>query len=164
MVLPGAQALFGFQLIAAFNRRFSELDFDDALIHFVALLLVAVSVGLLMAPAAYRRMVERGFATREFVRLASLFIAGALMPLLLGISLDIYVVGRMVFDNRSIAVPVAAAACTFLILGGLWFAFPLTRRLEQQRRTRAEVGVLTSPGSPQARPLETARVSTKDPR
>ncbi len=25
MVLPGIQALFGFQLIAAFNQRFSEL-------------------------------------------------------------------------------------------------------------------------------------------
>jgi hypothetical protein len=34
MVLPGIQALFGFQLIAVFNERFKELTKDEQLIHF----------------------------------------------------------------------------------------------------------------------------------
>jgi hypothetical protein len=36
MVLPGIQALFGFQLIAIFNERFKELTEDEQLIHFSA--------------------------------------------------------------------------------------------------------------------------------
>ena len=36
MVLPGIQALFGFQLIAVFNERFKELTEDERLIHFSA--------------------------------------------------------------------------------------------------------------------------------
>ena len=40
MVLPGIQALFGFQLIAVFIERFKELTEDEQLIHFSATVLV----------------------------------------------------------------------------------------------------------------------------
>jgi hypothetical protein len=60
MVLPGMQALFGFQLIAVFNNRFGQLSFADQVVHFCAVLLVAVAIGLIMTPAAYHRQVERG--------------------------------------------------------------------------------------------------------
>jgi hypothetical protein len=30
MVLPGIQALFGFQLVAAFNQRFTDLSIADS--------------------------------------------------------------------------------------------------------------------------------------
>jgi hypothetical protein len=52
MVLPGIQALFGFQLIAVFNDRFQQLEGLYQLIHFIALVLVALSVAIIMTPAA----------------------------------------------------------------------------------------------------------------
>ena len=58
MVLPGIQALFGFQLIAVFNRPFFDLATADRLLHLAALLLVAVAIGLIMAPAAHHRLVH----------------------------------------------------------------------------------------------------------
>ena len=38
MVLPGIQALFGFQLVAAFNQRFTELSPSNQYLHYVALI------------------------------------------------------------------------------------------------------------------------------
>ena len=49
MVLPGIQALFGFQLIAVFNQRFSELlPRTGQVLHLAALILVAAAKGLIM--------------------------------------------------------------------------------------------------------------------
>src|SRR5205823_10297737 len=60
MVLPGIQALFGFQLIAAFNTRFTELELADRAVHLSALILVALAIALIMTPAAYHRICEPG--------------------------------------------------------------------------------------------------------
>lgn len=84
MVLPGIQALFGFQLVAVFNGRFQDLTGMEQVLHLVALLMVAVAVALIMTPAAYHRMAERGTASRRFVDLASRFIECAMFPLMFG--------------------------------------------------------------------------------
>ena len=83
MVTPGIQALFGFQLVAAFNERFRQLGPIEQALHFVALVLVALSAALIMTPAAYHRIAEPGSVSRFFVRLASWFIAIAMVPFLL---------------------------------------------------------------------------------
>jgi hypothetical protein len=95
MVLPGIQALFGFQLIAVFNARFHDFSELEQMLHLVALLLVAVAVALIMTPAAYHRIAERGTVSRRFIDLASRLLESALMPLMLGISLDLFLVGGL---------------------------------------------------------------------
>jgi len=90
MVLPGIQALFGFQLIAVFNARFHDFSELEQMLHLVALLLVAVAIALIMTPAAYHRIAERGTVSRRFIDLASRLLESALMPLMLGISLDLF--------------------------------------------------------------------------
>jgi hypothetical protein len=67
MVLPGIQAFFGFQLIAVFNNRFQELTNTEQVLHLIALLLLAISIALIMTPAAYHRIAERGMVSRHFV-------------------------------------------------------------------------------------------------
>ena len=37
MVLPGIQALFGFQLMAVFNAKFWDLDFYHRVVHLLAI-------------------------------------------------------------------------------------------------------------------------------
>ena len=56
MVLPGLQALFGFQLIAVFSTRFADdLTPAEQRLHLLAILLVVVAIALIMTPAAYHR-------------------------------------------------------------------------------------------------------------
>jgi hypothetical protein len=59
MMLPGVQTLFGFQLIVVFNQRFQDrLSPTEQRLHLVAMALIAIAGGLLMAPAAYHRRAE----------------------------------------------------------------------------------------------------------
>jgi hypothetical protein len=49
-LLPGIQALSGFQLIAISNNRFQGLTLYEHYIHFSSLLLVALAIALIMTP------------------------------------------------------------------------------------------------------------------
>src|SRR5881396_182251 len=71
-VLPGIQALFGFQLIAVFNQGFSQkLTTGEQRLHLVAMTLVAVAIALIMSPAAHHRQTGPEEVSRMFIRLAS---------------------------------------------------------------------------------------------
>ncbi|HYD04121.1 MAG TPA: DUF6328 family protein, partial [Reyranella sp.] len=71
MLLPGVQAFMGFQLMAVFNQRFEEFSAGEQATHFVAFLLVTLTMGLLMAPAAYHRQAERCMVTERFIKMSS---------------------------------------------------------------------------------------------
>ena len=71
MVLPGIQALFGFQLVAVFNRRFQDLPHADQLLHLAAVALIALSAGLVMTPAAYHREIEPNAVSERFLRVST---------------------------------------------------------------------------------------------
>src|SRR5689334_15144538 len=73
MVLPGIQAIFGFQLIAVFNNRFDSLSSGQQYLHFTAVVMIAVSVCLIMTPAAWHRHAEEKAMTEKFLRLSSRF-------------------------------------------------------------------------------------------
>lgn len=126
MVRPGIQALFGFQLIAIFNARFEELTLHEQYLHFSALLLVALAIALIMAPAAYHRIVERGTVSHFFIDLASRLIASAMVPLMLAIALEVLLVGRVIFGRNWTSV--AGAGGTLAIYTLLWFVYPLLKR------------------------------------
>jgi uncharacterized membrane protein len=127
MVLPGIQALFGFQLIAVFNERFKELTEDERLIHFSATVLVTIAIALIMTPAAYHRLAEQTTISRFFVSLASWLIAAAMVPLMLGLTLEVYLLGLLVIGGLKTSLAVATALFGVFLM--LWFVFPLTMRL-----------------------------------
>jgi hypothetical protein len=66
MVLPGIQALFGFQLMAVFNARFTQLTRFEQELHFLSVILIALAIALIMTPAAYHRQ-ARWAASRSFL-------------------------------------------------------------------------------------------------
>lgn len=133
MVLPGIQALFGFQLIAAFNARWQDLAVVDRVIHLSALLLIGLAIALIMTPAAYHRICEPGRTSMFFVRLASALVAVAMVPLILGISLDLYVVTRMALPEEDPWLGVTLALVSFIVFASLWIAFPYWYRLRPRR-------------------------------
>jgi hypothetical protein len=95
MVVPGIQALFGFQLIAVFNEAFRRLEPFEQSLHFVALVLVALAIAIIMTPAAYNRLVERGSLSDLFVRLASWLVAAAMLPLMIALCVEVYMDGPL---------------------------------------------------------------------
>ena len=134
MVLPGVQALFGFQLIAAFNQRFADLSSLDRELHFSALLLTALVIGLLMTPAAYHRLCERTSISSYFATMSSRLIATAMVPLALAIAIEVYIVGEMIFPDLSSTYTSGFALAVFLVLSALWIAFPLAHKRSERRR------------------------------
>jgi hypothetical protein len=125
-VLPGAQALLGFQFATMLVEGFDKLPMSSKYVHFASLSLVAITIVLLMTPAAYHRIVEEGEETRHFHRTASRLLLVAMIPLALGIAGDLFVVARKVTESAAFAVAVAAAALLFFY--GLWFGFTFYRR------------------------------------
>ncbi len=134
MVLPGIQALFGFQLIAAFNNRFMELEAPDRVVHLISLALVALAIVLIMTPAAYHRIVEPGRTSTVFNPLASALVAAAMVPLLMSISLDIYVVTRLTVPAVDPWLGIALSLATFAVYVGLWMVFPYWQRARPRNR------------------------------
>jgi hypothetical protein len=135
VVLPGIQALFGFQLIAVFNERFTHLPEEHQLLHLTAAVLVALAIALIMTPAAYHRQVEPDSASRSFVMLTSKLIMYAMVPLTLALCMEIYLLATLIAATRpwSLALAVALAA----VFVGLWFVFPLACRRKERKRDHA---------------------------
>lgn len=122
MVLPGIQTLFGFQLIAVFNQGFKlSLNPFEQGIHLIALLLVAISAVLVVAPAAYHRQANHQISL-HFVSLSSKFLAWAMAPLALGTCLDIYLVTRVILISPILSTIVALFI--FAIYAWVWFILP----------------------------------------
>lgn len=123
MVLPGIQALFGFQTMAVFNNRFEGIADFSKIVYLVALGLLVVAIGLLMAPAAYHRLAERGQVSRKMINLSSTLITTGMVPLMLAFALDVYVVVVTTFDRPQVAI--CAGVSTAMSFTGLWFVMPL---------------------------------------
>jgi hypothetical protein len=126
MVLPGVQALFGFQLIAVFSARFGELSPGEQRLHLVALALVAVAGALVMTPAAYHRQSRPRHASTWFLLLGSRLLLLALIPLMAGIGLDFYLIARVILGAPGVSA--ALASLLMVLFAGLWFGLPRIRR------------------------------------
>lgn len=127
MVLPGIQALFGFQLIAVFSDGFARrLSPFEQQLHFASILLVVASIVLVMAPAALHRQAEPRSVSERFIRVASRLLLWGMLPLALGISLEVYLIGEMILEHETLARAVAGGA--FLLFLLFWVGLPLLER------------------------------------
>ena len=115
MVLPGVQAILGFQLIAVFIQRFHDLTDRLQFLHLVAFLFLAVAMGLIMAPAAYHRQAERGCLSRRFVNFASLLLTLSLVSLTVGIVIDTYLLAWLIIGGEMPSLCIAAGLLMFLV-------------------------------------------------
>lgn len=127
MVLPGIQALFGFQLVAVFNSAFDEkLNLFERHLHLAAIGLVAVAVALIMTPAAYHRQTNPRGISEAFIRLSSRLLLASMFPLVLGMDIDFYLIARILLGG----VWAPLLAVTLLsVFATLWFVLPRVRSL-----------------------------------
>jgi hypothetical protein len=122
MILPGIQTLFGFQLIAVFNQKFADLSPLEQRLHLAALLLTALSVVFAVAPAAFHRQAMPNEIAPFLARFGTRMLTLALVPLVAGTSIDLYVISRFLTDSVPVALAIAGAFG--LLSVALWFVFP----------------------------------------
>jgi hypothetical protein len=138
MILPGVQALFGFQLIAVFNQRYVQLPSIGNVVHLVSLVLISVAIALIMAPAAYHRIAEPGRASRQLIQITSALICAAMLPLMLGLTLDVFVVCLFMTSKEIFSLCISLSLlCVFL---AAWFLLPLSMRRHFQSEKKRLVG------------------------
>lgn len=129
MVLPGIQALFGFQLIAVFNPTFQEkLSSPERLLHLSAIVLVVIAIAMIMAPAAYHRQKDPEAVTEGFIAIATRLLLCSMFPLMLAIGFECFLVARMITNQVFAAVVLAVLLVCVCFM--LWFVLPRSRRLE----------------------------------
>ena len=133
VVLPGVQALLGFQLASVISQSFERLPASSKTVHAASLGCIAVAVILLIAPAAYHRIVFSGQDTEEVHRFGSWLVTCATAPLALGLSGDIYVVLTEITASAMIGAFTASFTLVFLV--GLWHLFPAVIRARRLRRS-----------------------------
>jgi hypothetical protein len=127
MVLPGVQALFGFQLVAVFSDRFDKaLTASEKLLHLGSIVLDMAAIALIMTPAAYHRLTAPNRVTAHFVRLSTRLLMVGMPVLLAALAIDAYLVARVI-GGAPIATAVAALLAALFAV--LWFGLPLASRL-----------------------------------
>jgi len=123
MVLPGIQALFGFQWIAFLNQRFSDVSRANQTLHLGATAIVAISAALLMTPAAYHRTARGRAIPEHFISLSTRLILAGMFLLSVGIAVDFFVISSLVVHSPPACL--GLAALLWLVLIALWFVYPI---------------------------------------
>ena len=126
IIIPGCQALLGFQLVAMMTQAFDELPQDAKIIHAAGLCCVTIAMILLMTPAALHRLSFGGNDSERFLRLGSAFVIAGPLPLALGIAADVYVVFLKI--NHSATFTVLASSVLLLAMLALWYFYPVWLR------------------------------------
>jgi hypothetical protein len=132
VILPGAQALLGFQFAIVLTQGFAQLSNDQRIVHGIAIACVVLATALLMAPAAQHRLRYAGQNSAEFYRSADRCLLTASVFLAVGIAADVHVVAIKITDSRGVALSIAAASA--LALFGLWHIWPLLARARQRSK------------------------------
>ncbi len=121
----GVQVLFGFLLALPFSSRFVQLGHWQRGLYIGILVVSAVATALLLGPVAYHRLVFRRRQKERLVKAANVMAIAGLAAVALAVSGTVLLVISYVTKGWTGVIIGGAIACLF---GGLWFAYPLTRR------------------------------------
>jgi hypothetical protein len=128
VVLPGVQVTFAFLLTVAFMDRFSEATTLQRNVYFAALLSTALATAFFIAPTIQHRILWRQGERATRLKIGNgLLIVGTIL-LAVGMSCVVFLVADVVYGRTGASV---ATATMVLVFVGLWYLFPLYRRLRR---------------------------------
>src|SRR5262245_56401586 len=104
LLLLGAQVLFGFQLNSVFQEGFTDLSPATRLVNSVGQALMAVAIGLLIAPSKQHLIAEKRHDTLRLHQATGLFAGSALLPFGISLGLSFYVVFDRLYGTLRCAV------------------------------------------------------------
>jgi len=133
MILPGIQALFGFQLVVVFSTTFTEkLNLFEQRLHLLAILLVVIATMIILTQAMYHRQTSDKEVAEEFIRVASHLLLISMLPIVGSISIEVYLISRVILNSTSWALLLTFVVFTLFLL--LWIGLP---RIEALRHLLA---------------------------
>ena len=116
MILPGLQALLGFQLVAVFSAQFeTHLSDTEQRIHLIALTLLAIA-DTLCQPAEVHRQTRPRQVSAHSLLLSGRLLLTALVPLMFGIALDVYLIARVILGNVHVSAAIAASLARWRVV------------------------------------------------
>lgn len=121
----------GFRINGIFQDRFSCLPDWSRWAAVCAFLLMTTTVGLLISPAMWHRLVHHGEASRLLLDSTTGFAAVALLPLAVSLCIDLYIAVENVFCASA-----APAIAVVFLCGALltWYLIPfLVRKPDMER-------------------------------
>jgi hypothetical protein len=121
----GIQVLFGFLLVVPFNARFPKLSHFERGLYLLALVCVATSTILLIAPTVMHRLLFRGGQKSFLVAIGTRLMVFASVFLGLGMTTIVLLVCDLV---AGIGAAIALAASVAVLIVALWFIVPLRQR------------------------------------
>lgn len=126
VVLPGAQALLGFQLIIMWMTAFYKIPQWWKVLHLASLTAIGICTVLLMTPAAYHRIVEQGENSELLHHITAQLLLSAMVFLGLGISGDFYLACRLTGLSNALSTAISATLLGFFY--GTWFGYTLWKK------------------------------------
>ena len=125
LVLPGVQALFGFQFIAIFQDPFTKvLTPFERTMHFASILLSSLAIVLIIAPASLHRSAEPERASKRLIVASGRLLSASLWVLALGAACEFRVLARLVYRDAPDLAWLVATGVLALYLG-FWKLAPL---------------------------------------
>ena len=109
-----------------------EAERHRAALDLIAIVLVATAVAIIMTPAAYNRQTTPMEVTDDFVRVSTRLLLWSMFPLAVGISLDLYLIGRVIAGSIGGGV---LSAGVFAVYVMLWFLLPRVRLIRRLIRS-----------------------------
>jgi hypothetical protein len=125
VVLPGVQVLFAFLLTLPFTGKFGSLDDGQKVAYQIAFYAIAAAAVLMISPTALHRLRFRRGDKEYILRASNRMILLGLIALAVGMVATVWLVSELLFEQGT-ANAIAAAA--LLLVVGLWFVLPLSRR------------------------------------
>ena len=124
----GVQILFAFLLALAFQARFGDITSFQRGAYVVTLMLCAGATALLIAPAAFHRMIYRRRLKQHLVKVANRLAIAGMVLLLLSMASAVLLIMDVVLGLVP-AIVLAAVVLTWFTMW--WFVLPLRTRARQ---------------------------------
>ena len=135
LLMLGAQVLFGFKLNSVFQEEFANLSVASRYVDCAGQVLMAMAIGLLVAPSMQHRIVENGEDTVRIHRITGVFAGMALLPFAVSLGLGFYIVFDHVFGVTAAFV----AGSAFCLLAGMfWYGLGFSLRRKSRKRAMQE--------------------------
>ncbi|MBO9533737.1 MAG: hypothetical protein J7513_12265 [Solirubrobacteraceae bacterium] len=130
IAMPGVQLLFAFLLAVPFQARFGEVSDFARDVYLATLLCATLSSALLIAPAAYHRLLFQRGDKRRIIRFAERAAISGLFFLAVAMTGSVLLVTDFLFGTPTTVV---VGVATVAIFAWFWFGVAGVRRRAQQR-------------------------------
>ena len=127
VALPGAQVLFAFLLTVPFSDRFGDLTRSQRAFYFTTFVGTTIATGLFMAPTAYHRIRFREGDKERMLKTSNRFAIVGIAFLTLSVTMAVVLTADLLFGLATAAM---VGLATFAFLVWVWFAIPVTRKLQ----------------------------------